>query len=337
MYNIHATTTVDLSGFVLARAGPSTVAHVNDGIHYIIPSGTTIGPQSYKLFCSKSTDTDNSITLGYDWDLREKQGCTLYTETGYIIDSIPYVDGTSSVAGRSMVENVENLYTGDFALLDEDAFPEQNFSFNRTIRFEPGITSIKFLAIPRKAGANIFELVHTGVALAGENTWNKYQPTARYTSYRSTNAPVNTFQVVARKKKIFKPTLNENDILFTTNTYNFPLYLEGIPSNFSRGRVKAAVSADEYVWSDTKTLPVVFIASGMVFSSLDGAAVMKLTPDTKTTTFSVYATEVGEIEYSIAPVEGYVMSEEYEYDSTTLAPSPPANRKSPLVASITTT
>ena len=450
LYNIHATTTVDLSGFVLARAGPSTVAHVNDGIHYIIPSGTTIGPQSYKLFCSKSTDTDNSITLGYDWDLREKQGCTLYTETGYIIDSIPYVDGTSSVAGRSMqrvpsgfgpmfvvepmtpnaenfiqsassvpangvptktgsnhftccyhirslgmpdsvyetagldrsigtsydgvslvnewtvvevripreipasagagfadnqlfdfqigmnsfrspsvtakkrrkllshdtVENVENLYTGDFALLDEDAFPEQNFSFNRTIRFEPGITSIKFLAIPRKAGANIFELVHTGVALAGENTWNKYQPTARYTSYRSTNAPVNTFQVVARKKKIFKPTLNENDILFTTNTYNFPLYLEGIPSNFSRGRVKAAVSADEYVWSDTKTLPVVFIASGMVFSSLDGAAVMKLTPDTKTTTFSVYATEVGEIEYSIAPVEGYVMSEEYEYDST---------------------
>ena len=66
---------------------------------------------------------------------------------------------------------------------------------------------------------------------------------------------------------------------------------------------------------------------------------MKLTPDTKTTTFSVYATEVGEIEYSIAPVEGYVMSEEYEYDSTkhTLVPSPPANRKSPLVASITTT
>ena len=450
LYNIDASTTVDLSGFVLARAGPSTVAHVNDGIHYIIPSGTTIGPQSYKLFCSKSADTDGSITLGYDWDLREKQGCTLYTETGYIIDTLPYTDGTASVAGRSMqrvpnafgrfvvatpmtpnaenflqsassvpanevptktgsnhftccyhlrslgmpdevyetaeldstigisydgvslvnewvvvearipraiptsegvgfsdnqlfdfqigmnsfrspsvatrkgrklaghdtVENVENLYSGDFALLDETEYPEQNYSFNRTIRFEPGITSIKFLAIPRKAGQNVFELVHTGVALAGENTWNKYQPTARYTSYRSTNAPVNTFQVFARKKKIFKPTVNENDVLFTTNTYNFPLHLEGIPSNFSKGRVKATTSAGEYVWSDTKTLPVVFIASGIVFSSLDGSAVMKLNPDSKMTTFLAYATEVGEIEYSVAPVDGYVLSDEYEYDST---------------------
>ena len=146
LYNIHATTTVDLSGFVLARAGPSTVAHVNDGIHYIIPSGTTIGPQSYKLFCSKSTDTDNSITLGYDWDLREKQGCTLYTETGYIIDSIPYVDGTSSVAGRSM-QRVPSGFGPMFVV--EPMTPNAE-------NFIQSASSVPANGVPTKTGSNHF-------------------------------------------------------------------------------------------------------------------------------------------------------------------------------------